>query len=208
MAVPPGSCPWRRTGASSWLAPIRRRMAYRPIHARIWCAFAKRGLQDVPSCLAGKRLKRLAFSRKSEALPSQEDAAEAEAFKRAPEQIAEIQCTHSKRIRLFFQDEARIGQKGRVCHAWWKRGQRPPGSAIGGLPSPTSLPPFSPAQTMPLRWFCPMRTRAMQIFLDQFSKTIAERACGDDPYQQAGTERITSSRPPISPWFRCRTRQS
>ena len=32
-----------------------------------------------------------------------------------------------KRLRLFFQDEARIGQKGRVCHVWWKRGQRPPG---------------------------------------------------------------------------------
>ena len=28
---------------------------------------------------------------------------------------------------LFFQDEARIGQKGRVCHVWWKRGERPPG---------------------------------------------------------------------------------
>ena len=32
-----------------------------------------------------------------------------------------------KRLRLFFQDEARIGQKGRVCHIWWKRGERPPG---------------------------------------------------------------------------------
>ena len=31
------------------------------------------------------------------------------------------------RIRLVFQDEARIGQKGRVCHIWWKRGERPPG---------------------------------------------------------------------------------
>jgi hypothetical protein len=28
---------------------------------------------------------------------------------------------------LFFQDEARIGQKGRVCHVWWTRGKRPPG---------------------------------------------------------------------------------
>ena len=28
---------------------------------------------------------------------------------------------------MFFQDEARIGQKGRVCHIWWKRGERPPG---------------------------------------------------------------------------------
>jgi transposase len=24
-------------------------------------------------------------------------------------------------------DEARVGQKGRTCHRWWTRGQRPPG---------------------------------------------------------------------------------
>ncbi len=24
-------------------------------------------------------------------------------------------------------DEARVGQKGRVCHRWWARGRRPPG---------------------------------------------------------------------------------
>jgi len=32
-----------------------------------------------------------------------------------------------KRIALYVQDEARIGQKGRVCHVWWRRGERPPG---------------------------------------------------------------------------------
>ena len=24
-------------------------------------------------------------------------------------------------------DEARVGRKGRLCHRWWRRGQRPPG---------------------------------------------------------------------------------
>lgn len=28
---------------------------------------------------------------------------------------------------MFFQDEARVGQKGRVCYRWYKRGQRQPG---------------------------------------------------------------------------------
>ena len=32
-----------------------------------------------------------------------------------------------KRLRVFFQDEARFGQKGRLCHRWWLKGQRPPG---------------------------------------------------------------------------------
>jgi hypothetical protein len=30
---------------------------------------------------------------------------------------------------VWFQDEARIGQKGRVCHRWYTRGERPPGLA-------------------------------------------------------------------------------
>ena len=32
-----------------------------------------------------------------------------------------------KRIALWFMDEARVGQKGRLCHRWWARGRRPPG---------------------------------------------------------------------------------
>ena len=45
-------------------------------------------------------------------------------LKRAPRLLKRIQCTHKdKRIRLLFQDEARIGQKGRTCHVWWKRGE-------------------------------------------------------------------------------------
>jgi len=42
--------------------------------------------------------------------------------------VAAIAVAHpGKRVTLWFQDEARIGQKGRVCHRWWPRGQRPPG---------------------------------------------------------------------------------
>src|SRR5215217_4005608 len=33
------------------------------------------------------------------------------------------------RVRLWRQDEARVGQKGRVCHRWYERGVRPPGLA-------------------------------------------------------------------------------
>ena len=42
--------------------------------------------------------------------------------------LKKLQCTHkNKRLRLFFLDEARIGQKGRVRHICRKRGERPPG---------------------------------------------------------------------------------
>jgi transposase len=32
-------------------------------------------------------------------------------------------------VPLWCEDEARIGQKGRVCHRWYERGVRPPGLA-------------------------------------------------------------------------------
>src|SRR4028118_1734587 len=32
-----------------------------------------------------------------------------------------------KRLTLWFMDEARFGQKGRVCRRWFTRGQRPQG---------------------------------------------------------------------------------
>jgi hypothetical protein len=55
--------------------------------------------------------------------PEKDPAAQA-AF--TPALLRKIQCTHeNKHIRLFFQDEARIGQKGRTCHIWWEGGQRP-----------------------------------------------------------------------------------
>jgi len=57
-------------------------------------------------------VRRLGFSRQK-ARPSQplKDPAKAEAFKKSPGIAQEIQCTHkNKRIRLFFQDEARINR--------------------------------------------------------------------------------------------------
>ena len=45
-----------------------------------------------------------------------------------PTAIEELAATHpDKRIRIVFQDESRIGQKGRVCRRWYTRGKRPPG---------------------------------------------------------------------------------
>jgi hypothetical protein len=33
------------------------------------------------------------------------------------------------RLQLWCEDEARVGQKGRVCRRWYERGVRPPGPA-------------------------------------------------------------------------------
>jgi len=43
------------------------------------------------------------------------------------------------------------GQKGRVCHIWWRRGSVRPGFATSASPLPTSSQPWSQARTMLLR---------------------------------------------------------
>lgn len=79
-----------------------------------------------------------------------------------------------KRIRLFFQDEARVGQKGRLCHRWWLKGQRPPGicdrrfdwTYIFAAVEPTTGDGF--ALILPM-----VSTITMNRFLADFSKTLA-----------------------------------
>lgn len=57
-------------------------------------------------------------------LADQPDQAVKDAIKNC---IAEGLAGLKERLRFYFQDDARIGKKGRVCHIWWKRGERPPG---------------------------------------------------------------------------------
>jgi hypothetical protein len=76
---------------------------------------------------------------------------------------------------LFFQDEARIGQKGRVCHVWWKRGQRPPGLCDKRFTYAYIFAAVEPGTDNAFALVMPYAdTPAMQTFLDQFSETIAQ----------------------------------
>jgi transposase len=83
--------------------------------------------------------------------------------------------THQgKKLRIFFQDEARIGQKGRVCRRWFTRGQRPPGTVdqrytfayIYGAVEPGTDTAFALV-------LAETNTKTMQVFLDKFAETIA-----------------------------------
>lgn len=74
---------------------------------------------------------------------------------------------------MFFQDEARVGQKGRTCHRWWVKGQRPPGlcdqrfdwTYIFATVEPTSGAEF--ALVLPS-----VSTVTMALFLAEFAKTV------------------------------------
>ncbi len=80
-----------------------------------------------------------------------------------------------KRIRLIFQDEARIGQKGRVCHVWWRRGERPPGLCDRRFTFAYIFAAVEPGTDNAFALVMPyVDTAAMQDFLNRFSKTIAE----------------------------------
>ena len=125
----------------------------------------------------GRLLKRLGFSRQK-ARPSHplKDPAAAAAFKKSSGAAGNHQRTHKrKRIRLFFQDEARIGQKGRTCHVWWRRGERPPGLCDKRFTFAYIFAAVEPGTDNAFALVMPYAdTAAMQAFLDRFSETIAE----------------------------------
>ena len=92
-------------------------------------AFTRDDLVRICDARFGKRLHAISMGRilrdlgvsrqKSRPSHPQKDVAAQAPLKRAPRLLRRIQRTHqNKRIRLFFQDEARIGQKGPTCHVW------------------------------------------------------------------------------------------
>jgi transposase len=69
---------------------------------------------------------------------------------------------------LWFADEARVGNKGRVCHRWWRRGERPPGVQQLGYLWAYIFTAVRPATGEDVTLVLPaVNTAAMQIFLDQ-----------------------------------------
>jgi hypothetical protein len=67
------------------------------------------------------------------------------------------------------KDEARVGQKGRTCHRWWTRGQRPPGLCDQRY---TWVHVFATVRPATGEDFClvlpEVSTRAMSLFLERF----------------------------------------
>lgn len=78
-----------------------------------------------------------------------------------------------KRIALYFQDEARFGQKGRSCRRWWLRGQRPVGPVDQRY---TFAYVFAAVEPATGRDFClvlpVVSTAAMNEFLRRFAATL------------------------------------
>lgn len=70
-------------------------------------------------------------------------------------------------------DEARVGQKGRVCHRWWLKGQRPPGVCDRRYDWAWIFAAVRPATGDAFALVLPeVSTEAMQIFLDGFAARL------------------------------------
>ncbi len=79
-----------------------------------------------------------------------------------------------KRVTLWCQDEARVGQKGRVCHRWFTRGQRPPGLCDRRYTWAHLFAAVRPATGQGFALVLPEATTAtMQVFLDRFAAQLA-----------------------------------
>jgi transposase len=72
-----------------------------------------------------------------------------------------------------FQDEARVGQKGRVCHRWYTRGERPPGRADQRYTFAYLYGAVEPGTDNAFALVLPhANTEGMQIFLDRLAETV------------------------------------
>jgi transposase len=82
-----------------------------------------------------------------------------------------------KRVELWFEDEARVGLKGRTGHRWWVRGERPRGLRQQGYEWAHLFGAVRPATGEGFALVLPeVSTAAMQPFLDHFAATVAPDA--------------------------------
>jgi transposase len=76
------------------------------------------------------------------------------------------------RLELWFQDEARVGNKGRVCHRWWRKGQRAPGPRQIGYQWAYIFTAVRPATGEDFTLVLPaVNAKVMDLFLARFAAT-------------------------------------
>lgn len=87
-----------------------------------------------------------------------------------------VRAAHpEKHLQLWFQDEARVGSKGRLCHRWWPKGQRAPGVCQQGYKWAYIFSAVRPASGEDFTLVLPAaNAEVMQLFLDRFAATLAD----------------------------------
>jgi hypothetical protein len=79
----------------------------------------------------------------------------------------------AKRIELWFEDEARIGQKGRVTHVWYQKGVRPRGRREHRFASAHLFGAVCPERDAGVALVLPeVSTTTMRLFLAELSSAL------------------------------------
>ena len=82
-----------------------------------------------------------------------------------------------KRLQLWFEDEARVGNKGRVCHRWWTKGERATAICDQRYDWAYIFSAVRPATGEDFTLVLPaVSARAMDLFLGKFAQTLPEDA--------------------------------
>ncbi len=72
-------------------------------------------------------------------------------------------------------DEARVGQKGRLCHRWWSRGRRPPGRCDQRFTWAYIFAAIEPSTGADVTLILPQATTAaMRLFLVELAAALPE----------------------------------
>jgi DDE superfamily endonuclease len=86
--------------------------------------------------------------------------------------IQEVAVRHpeANRIELWFEDEARVGQKGRITHVWYEKGERPRGVREQRFASAHLFGAVCPERDAEVALVLPeVSTAAMGVFLAELS---------------------------------------
>lgn len=76
-------------------------------------------------------------------------------------------------MEVWFQDEARVGNKGRVAHRWWTKGERAPGLCDRRFKSVYIFSAINPETGKDFTYTMPnANAEIMQLWIDAFAETI------------------------------------
>jgi hypothetical protein len=92
--------------------------------------------------------------------------------------MREVAARHpeAERVELWFEDEARIGQKGRVTHVWYQKGQRPHGVREHRFASAQLFGAVCPERDTGVALVLPeVSTAAMGLFLAELARALPAR---------------------------------
>jgi putative transposase len=82
----------------------------------------------------------------------------------------------AERVELWFEDEARIGQKGRTTHVWYQKGQRPRGVREHRFASAQLFGAVCPERDAGVALVLPeVSTAAMGLFLAELAHALPAR---------------------------------